>query len=57
MKDLDVPSQYKPLLDRYVIRITEALHYMEPILDELTGKKLEIDWNGWTVTIARKKEE
>ncbi len=51
MTEKEVPKQYQPILDRYIIKITEAVHYMAPVLGELTGKKLTIECDGWEIEI------
>ena len=56
MNEREVPKQYQPILGRYIIKITEAVHYMSPVLQELDGKKLTVECEGWTITIeAREK--
>jgi len=49
-----IPSQYKPLFDRYVIKIAEAVEGMMPIFNELGGEKLTIELGDIIMTMQSK---
>jgi len=48
-----VPSQYEPMFDRCIIRITDAISDMMPIFNELGGQALRIEFGDITVTMQR----
>jgi|GEM_PF-5316411 len=50
----DIPIQYKPLWDRYIIQITDALGCLRPVLEELGGESITIGWDGYEIAIKPK---
>jgi len=50
----DIPIQYKPLWDRYIIQITDALGYLRPVLEELGGESITIEWDSYEIEIKPK---
>lgn len=52
-QDADIPLQYKETFDKAVNLIGDGVEMMKPIMGELEGKKVEIEIEGYCVTVVR----
>jgi len=49
----DVPSQYKELTDKVVLDLIDTAKKIIPVLEELSTDRIEIDGEGFTVTVKK----